>query len=76
MTIDTYSDRINSLCDFGYENNLELWITERDNRLYFSIDDWNTGEKIEGSYPMEGATFALNMSFIRTRMEAIVKEAK
>jgi hypothetical protein len=76
MTTSTYTDRIEALRDFGYANDLEIWITERDARLHFSIDNWNTGEQIEGSYPMEGATFALNMSFIRARMETILEEAK
>jgi hypothetical protein len=76
MTTNTYTDRIETLRDFGYANDLELWISERDDRLHFSIDNWNTGEKIEGSYPMAGATFALNMSFIRARMESIIEEAK
>jgi hypothetical protein len=76
MTTSTYSERINALENFGYENNLELWITERDNHLHFTIDDWNTGDKVEGSYPIEGSTFALNMSFIRARMEAMIEEAK
>ena len=76
MNTPTYTDRINSLCDYGYENNLELWITERDNHIHFSIDNWNNGETIVGSYPMEGATFALNMSFIRARMESIVEGSK
>jgi hypothetical protein len=76
MNTPTYTDRINSLCDYGYENNLELWITERDNHIHFSIDNWNNGEIIVGSYPMEGATFALNMSFIRARMESIVEGSK
>lgn len=76
MNTPTYAERISSLCDYGYENNLELWITERDNHLHFTIDNWNTGEKTNGSYPIEGATFALNMSFIRARMEAMVEESK
>jgi hypothetical protein len=76
MTTDTYANRIEALRDFGYANDLELSISQRDDRLYFSIDNWNTGEQIEDSYPMEGATFALNMSFIRARMETILEEAK
>ena len=71
-----YTNRVESLRDFGYKNNLEIWVTERDSRLHFSIDNWNTGEQTEGSYPMEGATFALNMSFIRARVVSIIEEAK
>lgn len=74
-TTHTVRSAVESLRDFGYDNNLELSIIERDDQWFFSIDNWNNDTTVEGSFPTMNSTPSLILSFIRARMVDLIAEA-